>query len=120
MKIFKFDKLFDSFGQYMEDRLALLKLELKEEFAKAIAKLSLVLVLLLVFLHFVLFLSITVGSALNQLWKSDYLGYGAVTLFYLLLFIILYFIRKNTSLNEILEQRILEKMKEKEQKDTDL
>ena len=113
LKILKLDRLFDSFSKYLEDRIALLKIELKEEFAQAVAKLSLALASFIVFTIFLIFLSITIAQLLNAVWGSSFLGYVVVTSFYLLLFIILYVIRSKTSLRKVVEERIMEKLNEK-------
>ena len=89
MKIFNLDKLIETLTKYFETRIELLKIELKEEVSKFVAKAILLLVAGMFIILFVLFLFLSLASFLNELFMSAYWGYVIVSGFFLLLIIFL-------------------------------
>ncbi len=89
-KILKFlnvDPIINDLVAIVEAKVELLKIELKEEAAKAATKIiSAIFLGVMVFL-IVIFLSITIATLLNELMESQFWGYAIVTGFYLLLLI---------------------------------
>lgn len=92
--------LIDSLTGYIETRIALVKIEFKEELAKTVAKLIIVLMLSLVFMLFIAFFSLTAGAWLNTVTDSQYLGYAIIALFYLLLFLLIFIFRNHLGIAE--------------------
>ncbi|MCF6351765.1 MAG: phage holin family protein [Cyclobacteriaceae bacterium] len=83
----KVDSIFDDLIAIIEAKVELLKIELKEEAAKAATKIiSAVFLGIMVFL-IVLFLSITIATLLNELLNSHFWGFAIITGFYILLLI---------------------------------
>jgi flagellar biosynthesis protein FlhB len=108
MKLFglpKLDKIIDNLLGFLETRLALFKLEAKEELVKGIARFLLFTFFLFFFSLSVIFASITLSLYLNLVFNSVFLGFGVVTLAYLLFFILLIITR-----NATLWQRLIYKM----------
>lgn len=56
-------------------------------------------------LFFILFVSLTASQYLNDVFESMYIGYGLVALFYLVLLIILFIVKKVESLNNAIRKR---------------
>ena len=91
LKFFKLDGLVNNLTGYVETRIELLKYEIKEDMAKAISKLAIVLLVALLFTFFLLFASVSIAIKIGEAWGT-FAGFGMVALFYLvLLFIILLF-----------------------------
>lgn len=87
LKFLNVDPIINDLVAIVEAKVELLKIELKEEAAKAVTKIiSLVVLAVLVFL-IVIFFSITIAALLNQVMDSQFGGYAIVTGFYLLLLI---------------------------------
>jgi type III secretory pathway component EscU len=108
MKLFglpKFDKLLENLLGFLETRIALFKIEAKEELVKGIARFLLFTFFLLFFSLSVIFASITLSLYLNEILSSTFLGFGVVTLIYLTFFIILV----NTR-NSIFWQKLIYKL----------
>lgn len=92
--IFRIKNIFNALTGYIETKVELYKIQFKEEAAKAISVLSLVLIFSMIVLLFLLFFSHFIGQLLNELYDSFYIGYLIVTGFYLLVGLILFFKRK--------------------------
>jgi uncharacterized membrane protein YqjE len=103
LKFFKLDGLVNNLTGYVETRIELLKYEIKEDMAKAIARLSLVLLTALLFTFFLLFISVSVAIKLGEVW-GNFVGFGIVAGFYLLLMLIIVLFRKPIS--KSLEEKI--------------
>lgn len=87
LSFLKVDSIFDDLIAIVEAKVELLKIELKEEAAKAASKIiGAIFIGIMVFL-IVIFLSITVATLLNYQLESTFWGYAIVTGFYILLLI---------------------------------
>lgn len=87
LSFLKVDSIFDDLLAIVEAKVELLKIELKEEAAKAASKIiGAIFIGIMVFL-IVIFLSITVATLLNYQLESTFWGYAIVTGFYILLLI---------------------------------
>lgn len=103
LKLFKLDGFVNNLTGYVETRLELLKYEIKEDMAKAIARLMLALLTAMLFTFFLLFISVSVA-----LWIGDEIGtiagFGIVAGFYFLMMLIIIVFRD--SINKALEEKI--------------
>jgi hypothetical protein len=109
-KFFKLDDLMRNLTGFLEARVELLKIELKEDIAKGLAKAITYLVITFVFALVIFFLSLGVAILLAQK-LGDFWGFGIVALFYLVVGAILFFNR--TSLATKLEKELSNKLNQK-------
>ena len=79
--------------QYVQDRILLLKLQTSEKTARLVALLFSVLVIALLSFFVLLFLSIMAGYYFAGITGSLYAGFGIVATFYVLILVLLIFIR---------------------------
>lgn len=94
-KFLKFDAILDNIKGYIETRIELLKLEASEKLAHVITLIAFVFCFAFFGMLAFIFLNLALGGFLNAILESEFLGYLAVGLFYLLIMIILGFsIRK--------------------------
>lgn len=104
LKFLKLDGLMNNLTGYIESRLELMKYEVKEDIARAIAKVSILLMLAVLFIFFLLFASAAVAHKIGESLGS-FAGYGIVSGFYLLLLLIIVLLR------EPLGKRVEKKLK---------
>lgn len=98
LKFFKLDGLVNNLTGYVETRIELLKYEIKEDMAKAISKLAIVLLVALLFTFFLLFASVSIAIKIGEAWGT-FAGFGIVAGFYLLLLLIILIFRDSISKN---------------------
>tara|TARA_R110002012_G_scaffold94666_3_gene229119 strand:+ start:13778 stop:14158 length:381 start_codon:yes stop_codon:yes gene_type:complete len=113
-KFLKIDELIDSVTEYVRIKIELVKLNMIEELSGILAQLIALFLILTVFMFFMFFGSITLSTFLNYLWSSAYLGYGAVTCFYLLALLFFVYLLQSGKLKDAVENQITKAMKEKE------
>lgn len=101
----KLDKLVENLLGFLETRIALFKIEAKEELVKGTSRFLLFTFFLFFFSLTVIFASITLSLYLNEVFSSSFLGFGIVTIIYLLIFIILIMTR-----NAPFWQRLIHKL----------
>ncbi len=111
LSFFNIDSIIDNLSGYIEKKIALLKIELKEDLAVAGAKILIMLVLALFMFMIILFLSIGAGVLLNMVLENDYLGFFIVAGFYLLLFVIFGLLHKQLGIEQKLEEIFLKILK---------
>ncbi|MGE0931136.1 phage holin family protein [Cytophagales bacterium EPR-FJ-38] len=99
------DKLVENLLGFLETRIALFKIEAKEELVKGTSRFLLFTFFLFFFSLTVIFASITLSLYLNEVFSSSFLGFGVVTIIYLLIFIILIMTR-----NAPFWQRLIHKL----------
>ena len=78
---------------YIETKVELYKIQFKEEIAKALSVLVMVIIFSMTGLLFVFFLSHFVAQIINNFVNSYYIGYLVVTFLYLIAGVIIYFMR---------------------------
>ena len=105
--------LIEDLTGYIEDKAELYKLEFKEELSYILSKLLVLMLLSFVFLVFFVFATITLGSYLNQLLGSTYYGHLIITLFYLLIFVLIYIFKDRESFRGAIEDRLYSLMRSK-------
>lgn len=90
----------------VDTRVKLVKLEIKDELAKALSNV-LISILLLNFLFFaLLLLSIGISIYFGDLWGSYFYGFAAVAGFYGCLFVLLLLLKDKIGLREIIEKEL--------------
>ena len=106
----EYEKLWDEWlpriKEYSNSRIELLKLNLVEGCAKAIASLTSSLVLFVTFFAFFVFASFAVALFIGKMLGDYYLGFALMAGIYLLLFIITLLVRKKLIERPILNQMI--------------
>lgn len=105
--IFRFlniDKLIDHASGYIDDRVKLVKLEIREDVIKTISRASIFVLILFLGSSFLLFLSIGVAHYLNKFYAENYVGFLIVSGFYLFVGLILLIFRK--SIEDKIRERI--------------
>jgi uncharacterized membrane protein YqjE len=100
------DSLVDNVTGYVEARIELLKIEIKEEVAKGLAKALVAVVMIAVFTLFVLLISVAAAYK-----ASESLGIAVVASFYLFVGLIVFLFRN--PITELLEKQLEERMKKK-------
>lgn len=91
-KFFKVDSLLDNLGGYVETRVELLKVEVKEDLTKGLAQGVAYLFIAFIFALFIIFLSIAVALVVSEK-MGNYAGFFIVGAFYLVTGIILLLVR---------------------------
>ena len=92
-KIFKVDNLLDNLTGYVESRVELLKVEVKEDLTRGLAQGAGYLFIAFIFALFIIFISVAIAMLLSQRLGSV-VGFCIVGVFYLVLGIILWFSRE--------------------------
>ena len=118
-KLFKFlriDAIIENLTGLIEARLELAKLELKEEIAKAGARIIAGVVLAFLLVMIIIFVSITLAAWLNYLLDSMFFGYLIVTGFYLLVLVLLIAFKAHIWLQQKIEGMLIDSA-ETDQKD---
>ncbi len=87
-------KIVNTLIDFVETKLEIYKIQLKEEAAKAFTFIILIFILSMILLLFALFLSLFVGGILNKMLNSSYYGYLIISGFYLIAGILIYLFRK--------------------------
>lgn len=105
LKMLKLEGLIDNVSKYVETRVELLKIEVKEDLARLLAKVFLMMILTLFFILFVVLASMGLAWYLGALVKSMVGGYLMVSGMYLLLALISLIFRKE--INRLLEKQLL-------------
>jgi uncharacterized membrane protein YqjE len=113
--IFKFlrlDGVFDHLSGYVETRIELLKIEIKEDVAKVIASTMIYAVVFFFATMFMIFFSIGLAQFINSYFAESYVGYWLVAGLYLTGFLIFMIFRKGILKN--LEKNLTDIIKRRE------
>lgn len=86
LKLLKLDGLVSNLTGYVEGRIELMKHEIKEDLARGLAKVSLIMLAALLFTFFLIFISVAVAFKLSES-MGEFNGFGLVAAFYLLLLV---------------------------------
>ena len=95
--------LADSIKRYLQLRLNIIKLEVMEKTARVVSLTIAAVFLLLVFVLFLLFVSLAAAGLAGDLLNSQALGYLCVAGFYLLLLILLFVFRRRLFLGAVIK-----------------
>ena len=112
MKFFKLDGLAANFTGYLETRVELLKLEIKEDIAKGLSKVIVFILMAFVFTLFVFFLSMAAAYKLEE-FVGPFGGFAIVAGVYLLGGLVLYLMRD--SISKKIEKQVLDITKRKKE-----
>lgn len=93
-KFLKIDNLVDNLSGYVETRVKLLKIEIREDVAKVLSKGLVHAVILLFGFFFLIFFSFGLAQYLNTLFDNGFEGYWIVSGGYLLIFLVFLIFRK--------------------------
>lgn len=107
-KFFRIDSLTEDLSGYVEARVELLKLEVREEVAKAITRMSVLVIIALLFVLFIIFMSIGFAFYLSQYFEIRAVGFFLVGGFYMILLLISMVLRKQIfqSLEKVLNNHL--------------
>lgn len=86
LKLLKLDGLVSNLTGYVEGRIELMKHEIKEDLARGLAKVSMIMLAALLFTFFLIFVSVAVAFKLSES-MGEFNGFGLVAAFYLLLLV---------------------------------
>ncbi|MBS1682352.1 MAG: phage holin family protein [Bacteroidetes bacterium] len=111
-KFFRIDNLVNSLSGYVETRVELLKLELREEVARVVSHGLMLVVLFLLGLLFLVFFSFGLANYFNKFFNDQYAGYWIVSAIYLLLFLVLISFR--SKIVRYFENHLIEQIKRKQ------
>jgi uncharacterized membrane protein YqjE len=105
IKFFKLDSVASNLTGYVETRMELLKIEIKEDVARGVSKAVVFTVLAFAFTLFVFFISVALAY-----WIGEYIGtpggFAVISGLYLLVAVTLYLMRENISRK--VEKQVLE------------
>jgi sorbitol-specific phosphotransferase system component IIC len=104
------DSLVENITGYVETRIELMKLEMKEEVSKALAKALVSVVIIAVFTLFILLISMAGAYKIGES-VGTFGGFAIVAGFYLLIGVLVFLFRG--AITEMIEDRVQEKMKKK-------
>jgi hypothetical protein len=113
LKFLRLDGLLSNLSGYIESRVDLVKIEIREEVAGILSRGLIMMLIIMVGLMCMLFLSLAAAQYLNTLLMSEYLGYVIVALFYGLLVGFLLIFRK--SFFRMFEKQIVEMIRQRQQ-----
>lgn len=94
LKLLRIDKLVDNLSGYVETRVQLLKIEIKEDVAKILSKGIIHGTIILFAFLFLIFFSFGTAEYLNIYFANTFEGYLIVASFYLVCFIVFMVFRK--------------------------
>lgn len=114
LKLLKLDGLIDNLTGYVEARIELMKIEIKEEAAKGMSKAIVLLVAMAILMLAVLLVSMAVAYKIGDSLGA-FAGFGVVGGFYLIVGLSIYLLRNPIS--DLLEKRLDKKMKNKKSDD---
>lgn len=95
LKFLKVDNLIHTLTDYLETRIALMKVEVKDEIAKGLRAALIYIAMALMAFFFALFLSLTIALVLNHVLDSTFWGFVIVTGIYLFTLLTLYSLRNS-------------------------
>jgi len=110
LKLLKLDGLISNLTGYVETRLELIKLEIREDIARSVARLTVLVVVIAVLSLFILFFSVSVALLIGE-HLGYFEGFAIVAGFYLLLTVMIVVLR--SSVSSALEQKLLDKLRRK-------
>jgi hypothetical protein len=111
-KFLKLESLIENLSGYIESRVELVKLEIREDVARLLAKSIVYAALMLFAFLFLIFFSIGLAQYINTFFEVDFAGYWIVALIYAITFFVLLLFREGLLKN--FEKQFTEKIRRKE------
>lgn len=87
-KFFRIDNLIESLSGYLDARMDLLKLEVRQEISKIISQALVLSLIICLSLLLILFISLGLALFLNRYFDENYVGFWIVAGFYLILVVV--------------------------------
>ena len=112
LKFLKLDSLVSNLTGYVEARITLMKVEIREDMAKAIARLMVMVALFFMAFLFLVFFSIGLAQFINTFFEYGYAGYWIVAGIYAFFFLLVVLFRQN--IYHYFEEHFSEMIKRKE------
>lgn len=75
MKLFNTDKLLETLTGYLETKLEIFKIDLKEEIAATLTKVIIYVIIGILGMISLIFLMLALAAVLNEYFESSYIGY---------------------------------------------
>ena len=119
LSFLNFESIFENLSGYVEKRIGLFKIELKEDLALSAARFLVVLIMGLAFFMIVLFSSLGAAVFLNSVLDSNTLGFFLVAGFYIVLVIVFILAKDALKIEERLQQTFLTIFNSLDSKDGD-
>lgn len=113
LKFLRLDGIINNLSGYLETRVALVKIEIREEVASILSKGLMLMVIFMVGFMFLLFLCIGLAAYLNTVLESPFGGYMIIAVFFGLLLSILLIFRK--TFFRLLGKQFAELIKQRQQ-----
>ncbi len=110
LKLLKLDNLVGNLTGYIETRAELMKLEIREEMAKALSRLSVLVMLVASATLFIIFFSITLAFLIGE-YTGLLGGFAIVAGIYFLIFLL--FLSLRSGISTKLEKKIIEQLRKK-------
>lgn len=110
LKFFKLDGIAGNLTGYVETRMELLKLEIREDLAKGLSKLVVFILLAFIATLFIFFVSMALAYKLGE-YLGGFGGFAVVAGIYLVVGIVFYTMRERMSL--LIEKQVMEITKKK-------
>jgi hypothetical protein len=113
LKFLRLDGLLSNLSGYVETKVALVKIEIREEVAGILSRGLMIMLIIMVGFLCMLFLSLAGAQYLNSVLESDYAGYVIVALFFGLLLLLLLVFQK--SFFKMFEKKFVEMIRQRHQ-----
>lgn len=111
-KFLKLESLIENLSGYVESRVELVKLEIREDVARLLSKSIVYAALMLFAFLFLIFFSIGLAQYINTFFEAAFAGYWILALIYAFTFFVLLLFRK--SILKSFEKSFTEKIRRKE------
>jgi len=111
-KFLKLDNLIGNLSGYLEARVELVKIEIREDVARILSKGIVYAAIMLFAFLFLIFFSIGLAQYINTFFEETYIGYWIISLVYGITFLCFLLFRK--SINKSFEKHFSEMIKRKE------
>ncbi len=106
-----YQKLITNVIGFIETKIDLFKLDLKEDMSRVLGKIIGFILMTFLFFLTIIILSFALAAYLNEAWQSNYLGFGAVGLGYIILILLIYFFRNSTLIKQMIGKQIEKHLK---------
>jgi hypothetical protein len=113
LKFLHLDDIINSLSGYVEARVELIKIEIREEVAGILSRGLMIMLIFMIGFLFFLFLCFGLAQYLNTLLESQFAGYLIVALFFGLVLLVLLLFRK--SFFKLLEKQFVELIRHRQQ-----
>ncbi len=111
LKFLRLDNFVHNITGYVEARIELMKVEIREDVSKAVARGLVSIALTLIGFMFLAFFSVGLAHFINAFFDKPYVGYWSVAGLYALLFLVLMLFRR--SIYQYFESQLAELIKRK-------